>query len=220
MNVGSSIETVWEYVESISEEIAKDLGVTITPLIDDKYKSFIWNYLKAEKDLEFYENIAVAPLQIKAAEDTTKNDESTANSETMEIDHDNQKENDSMEVVTPQTPNKRKQPPKAAKKKAPPKKKAKSKPKAKKKKKKTTKKISAGNSDDDFDANSESEESSSEESDFQQDSSEEDSEEVESDVESEEYNSEVESAPKRIKPNPQKKKKTKSNSDVNIVHFF
>ncbi|KAI9266422.1 hypothetical protein EDC94DRAFT_516058 [Helicostylum pulchrum] len=83
-------------------DIANDLGAKITPLVDDKYKSFIWDYLKLEKELEFYENV-------------------------LDMGQNNINDTEPMQVET-----QRKQPPKAKKKTPPkkktkPKKKAKSK---------------------------------------------------------------------------------------------
>ncbi|RCI03177.1 hypothetical protein CU098_001578, partial [Rhizopus stolonifer] len=54
-NSGSNITTVWSYVESVSKEIAAESKVSITPLVDEKYKAFLWKYLVVEPDLEFYE---------------------------------------------------------------------------------------------------------------------------------------------------------------------
>lgn len=39
-------------------DIAKESKIDeMTPTVDEKYKCFLWNYIKLDKDLEFYENI-------------------------------------------------------------------------------------------------------------------------------------------------------------------
>ncbi|CEP14744.1 hypothetical protein [Parasitella parasitica] len=53
---GSSIDTVWKYAESVSKEIAKHSDLTINPKIDAPYKAFIWNYLKQDPELTFYQD--------------------------------------------------------------------------------------------------------------------------------------------------------------------
>ncbi|KAG2206002.1 hypothetical protein INT47_005320 [Mucor saturninus] len=195
---GSSIETVWEYVEIISKDIANKAGTSITPLVDDKYKSFIWNYLKLEGDLEFYENIEVVN-QAPAIETTNQANTVSTNHQgpenAMDIDDGLIDNIGTKSVKAPESEvlfgvsKKRKGPP-TSKKKTAAKKKAKSKPKPKpKKKKKSSAKLKAGNSDDDFEGGSESAISSSEESDFEQDTSDnedsEDSEGEDSDEDSE-----------------------------------
>lgn len=55
---GSSIDTVWKYAESISNQVAKQSNISITPKIDSPYKAFIWNYIKQEPELEFFEEVA------------------------------------------------------------------------------------------------------------------------------------------------------------------
>lgn len=213
---GSSIETVWEYVEIISKEIAQGSGTSIVPLVDDRYKAFIWNYLKSEKDLDFYENIAPAegePAQIQAAQE--EGEAEVVNAITYDVGNNNMEieqeeagpsntepvENpdvtiandaDLMDLIQPNKDEevfaqKRKQPPSSKKRSAPPKKKAKAKPKPKPKKKKAPKKKHiAGDSDDDFEGGDSSSESESEFEDDQSESEEEDDESAISEDESDE----------------------------------
>jgi hypothetical protein len=236
-HIGSSIDTVWEYVEILSKDIAQDSGAAIAPLVDDKYKSFIWNYLRAEKDLDFYENIA--PVEAQEQTDTiiesgtaTNNDssnmgigeevgpsngENVSNTDSTDVTM-TEKEADVIDTIrpaaaTPETPQtKRKQPPKSEKKAAPPKKKAKGKAKAKPKpKKKASRKTLLADSDDDFGGGDASEGSESE-SEFEDDASEEEEDDSDvSEAESEEYDSEEEDRPKKKKTNAVAKQAKKEN---------
>lgn len=154
--------------------------MSVTPLIDDRYKSFLWNYLKIESDLEFYEDRAPLALanngskseQGPSENKTAENDVSLE--ETASMDDAGQQQ----EASPPSVIRKRKAPP--VKKKPTPKKKAKAKPKPKRKTA-TKKKAYAGGSDDDFEGGSDEESDS--ESDFEDDLSEE-SEESEANEES------------------------------------
>lgn len=182
----------------------------MTPLVDDKYKSFIWNYLRFENDLEFHENLAgkanaaqqdqqitnhAQEIQPIETIEGTGNDYQGA-AQNMEIDDgliDNNEINFNVSAKNfesksvPNASKKRKEPPVSKKKTVA--KKAKAKPK-KKPKKKSSARASAANSEDDFEAGSESESSSSEESDFEQDVSDEDSEDEAYGVDSEASESE------------------------------
>ena len=114
--------------------------MAITPTIDDKYKAYIWNYLKLDSDLELYEVIS--------SEGSTTVVESIKNDEATPVEDLTAPETDK-EVVKrlediDATSKKRKDPPSSTK--SNPKKKTKANAKSKK---------TAG-SDDDFDAESES----------------------------------------------------------------
>lgn len=54
---GSNIHSLWDYIYKISIDIAKETNTTITPNVDDTYKSFLWNYIKLDQELAFFENI-------------------------------------------------------------------------------------------------------------------------------------------------------------------
>lgn len=192
---GCCIDQVWEYVETISKAIAEESGATITPLVDEKYKAFIWNYLKLEKELEFYENIATQDPEVESQniveEVIPLIDTSAPELEEPVIELIQKAEN------TTSSGTKRKTPPKSKKKSTPKKKPAKKAKKPAKKKKK----VVVGDSDDDYDAAGDSSSSSSSsESDF--DGSDE-SEDISSEAESEEYASDEDTPAPRRKPNPQ-----------------
>lgn len=58
---GSSIDTVWKYAESIANQVAKESNISTKPKIDGPYKAFIWNYVKQEPELEFFEEVVQSP---------------------------------------------------------------------------------------------------------------------------------------------------------------
>ncbi|KAI8640410.1 hypothetical protein BD408DRAFT_419851 [Parasitella parasitica] len=68
---GSSIDTVWKYAELVSKEIAKQSDLSIQPTIDASYKAFIWNYLKQEAELEFYEDTVESASLYTQIDDAT-----------------------------------------------------------------------------------------------------------------------------------------------------
>lgn len=209
--VGCCIDQVWEYVETISKAIAEESGATITPLVDEKYKAFIWNYLKLEKELEFYENIATQDPEIES-ENRPENvippmDTSAPELEQPVIEMMQRAENATSSGT------KRKAPPKSKKKATPKKKPAK---KAKKPAKK--KKVVLGDSDDDYEAAEDSSSSSSSSNESEFDESDE-SEDTPSEAESEEYASDEDTPAPRRKPNPQlmSNTTTKTNTKKNKV---
>ncbi|KAK4509826.1 DNA-dependent RNA polymerase II [Mucor velutinosus] len=80
---GSSIDAVWKYAESISNQVAKQSNVSITPKIDGPYKAFIWNYIKQEPELEFFEEV-VPP----AEENQTNSDDVPMEEQQGTVDQD------------------------------------------------------------------------------------------------------------------------------------
>ncbi|KAI9470921.1 MAG: hypothetical protein EXX96DRAFT_372610 [Benjaminiella poitrasii] len=221
---GSNINTVWEYVKNISSEIATQSEASIDPLIDDNYKSLVWNYLKVETDLEFFTNDdpstdntnlieadpvdrAVVAENLQSIEHEEINPEEVNKTQTtvtedkpVEDAKENNNSSSVSETVTA-TRNKRKEPPVKAK--STPKKKAKPKSKPKRKLKPKKKKGNA-DSEDDFDPSFE--ESSSESSaDFSDESDEDNGFDVED-----------ESDDESTKP---KEKKT-NKAEPKIVHRY
>ncbi|KAI8882241.1 hypothetical protein K501DRAFT_334165 [Backusella circina FSU 941] len=51
---GSNISTVWKHVQDILNSIVQESNVAIVPVIDDRYKGYIWEYIKTMEDITFY----------------------------------------------------------------------------------------------------------------------------------------------------------------------
>ncbi|KAL9548345.1 hypothetical protein MBANPS3_005722 [Mucor bainieri] len=95
---GSSIDAVWKYAESISNQVARESNISITPTIDGPYKAFIWNYIKQEPELEFFEEVAPS-----APEQEAEEEEGVVNPTTIDQDV-AMKEQQQQEGVTDQDP--------------------------------------------------------------------------------------------------------------------
>ncbi|KAI9280039.1 hypothetical protein BY458DRAFT_451465 [Sporodiniella umbellata] len=66
---GTSIDVFWDYVQNLLVEVTEKAEIKkVTPTVDENYKQFIWNYIKLDPELEFYE-------KVNSAMEDSENDE-------------------------------------------------------------------------------------------------------------------------------------------------
>ncbi|KAI8364087.1 hypothetical protein BD560DRAFT_403574 [Blakeslea trispora] len=169
---GSNINDVWEYVQTVLKETATQSNTSITPLVDERYKQFIWKYLVVESDLSFYESTHDVTMN----QDTTQ-PEAEANTLDDSIEPIAKEQTNASTTEQQQSDREEEDALANKKRKRPPPKNKKKKATAKKPKKKPKKKVAAGDSDDDFVDDDMSESSSESEFDEVASSEEEDGEE-------------------------------------------
>ncbi|OBZ87269.1 hypothetical protein A0J61_04683 [Choanephora cucurbitarum] len=184
-DTGSNINDVWKYVQQILKEVASQSNVSITPLVDERYKQFFWKYLAAESDLTFYESAnEVTPMEEDTSQSIPEADEQPLSSKPDSVDQPTEEPIGNSEVTQQQVEEDEEEILANKKRKRPPPKKKK-KPVAKKPKKKKAakkKRVAVGDSDDDFVDDDVSESSSESEFDELISSEEEEPQEEEEDV--------------------------------------